>query len=779
MEKLKKSIVRVWSSTDKIAGAGFLVDDCHIVTCAHVIAMACSDAVDGKQKVESGITVRVDFPFLAAPSPQLTARVRVVESRGAEALDFAGLVLEEPAPAGTTPIRLIVADKSWGSRFRVFGFPVGRDRGEWATGHLREDVEGDWLQIDAQNSYGARVRPGYSGSPLWDESLNGPVGMVVAADRGDRERIAYVIPASILISAWSEVLSSRAIPPSPYRGLYSFEEGHARNFHGRESFVVDVTERTRTHPLTAIAAPSGMGKSSVVAAGIIPRIREEGGWLIVQMRPGREPFANLSFAIVRAMQHAPDAGSWTKTPTEILAMVRKQSFVDFSSELLRQSGCRQLLLVVDQFEELITLERDLVRRDEFIELLIEISRRSGEPERRATALVAIRSDYVAALSSQSKALGVLLAHNTVNLHPMLTSDLRRSIELPAIDLSVAFEEGLVDRIIDDFQSQPAALPVLQFLLNQLWEGQVDGMLSNAVYLELGQVSGSLSRYADDVYERLAEDEQPAARRVLLQLVGLADGSPETRRPLLEREVRTGDWSIVQRLTEDRLVYVDKNERGEDVAELVHESLAWNWPRLHEWIVDADERLRESDKKADMLTRRFAIGAGMVNLMPFPADTIAVGLVFARMGQKIAKAYDVRFDRQILRTAGITMAEGVLAAVGASWGGTSLLKMIPGLSVWVGLLIQPPLVAAIAYSVAATWKYYFHVVSAGGRGPDGAELREFVSITLRNRILRAGPSKSSVDERSDASFLRGRRDAGDEGAEMPTAATDEESKGGQH
>jgi len=129
-------------------------------------------------------------------------------------------------------------------------------------------------------------------------------------------------------------------------------------------------------------------------------------------------------------------------------------------------------------------------------------------------------------------------------------------------------------------------------------------------------------------------------------------------------VRPGDWSVVQRLADARLLSLDQNEGGETFAELVHESLSWSWARLHEWIAEAEEKLRRSDEEADRIAMRFSLGAGAANLLPPPLDTMAVASTLALMGRRMAKAY---------------------------------------------------------------------VVSAGGCGPDNAGLREFIRLTLSNRI----------------------------------------------
>jgi uncharacterized protein (DUF697 family) len=732
MGSISSSVVRVRDATGSAVGAGFLVDQRHIVTCAHVVRRALDIAQDEEISGERHVTV--EFPFLRSGPISMQTTVQRLPDASAEPRDIAGLSLDGQPPEDADPVRLVTAHPLWGHPFRVVGFPSGyQERGQWASGYLRELVGGDWLQIEGDRNGGARVRQGFSGAPVWDEHLMGTAGMVVAADREDRDRVAYMIPASSLVQGWSEVLAAQSIPPCPYRGLRAFSEDTAEDFYGRDADVQTVLAAAQHKAFTTMSGPSGCGKSSLLAAGVVPAIREAGSWLAVQMRPGADPFTSLAQAISGALEASPAAGQWVKTPTEVLAMLPKQSFQDFAAELLRQAQRERLLLVVDQFEELCTLVRDTAKRDDFVRLLMEIARGTGGVRRHVTGLVAIRADYEARVRAESPALERLLTSNIVRVPPMGPTGLREAIVRPAERAGVSFEEGLPERIIKDFQNQPNALPMLQVLLMLLWETQQERTLAVEAYLQLGGVEQALTDYANRVYDSLTHDDQTRARRVLLQLVGLAEGSPQTRRPLLEKDVRPGDWAVVQRLADQRLLSMDHNQRGETFAELVHESLSWSWERLHEWIIEAEQKLRRSDEEADRIARRFSLGAGAANLLPPPLDTMAVASTLALMGRRMAKAYGVKINREVFRTAGISMAQGVLAPISASWGGTELLKAVPGMSVWVGLLVQPPIVAAITYAAAETWKYYFHVVSAGGRGPDNAGLREFIRLTLSNRI----------------------------------------------
>jgi ActR/RegA family two-component response regulator len=192
------SIVRVRTPQGKPVGAGFLVSDRQVMTCAHVISsifhLPCNEHNVPNESVS------IDFP-LAAPDQVLDASICYWKPSA----DIAGLHLKGPLPDGSKPARLITANDMWGHSFRVLGFPMDHNHGVWASGVLRGRVANDWLQIVDTVEPGYRVAPGFSGSPVWDELLQGVVGMVVAADLQEKTKAAFLIPTNVLWENWPDL----------------------------------------------------------------------------------------------------------------------------------------------------------------------------------------------------------------------------------------------------------------------------------------------------------------------------------------------------------------------------------------------------------------------------------------------------------------------------------------------------------------------------------------------------------------------------------------------
>ena len=195
--QLESSIVRIRAADGRTVGAGFLVGEKQVLTCAHVVAGALGLPDDAPEVQKPGFFRKtrflLDFP-LVAPERILTARV----THWQPGSDVAGLELVDDPPAGASPVRLVKAEEPWGHSFRAFGFPAGFDNGVWASGRMLGREATGWLQIEDVKQTGYFVAPGFSGGPVWDDVLGGVVGMIVAADTDEKIKAAFLIPTNVL-----------------------------------------------------------------------------------------------------------------------------------------------------------------------------------------------------------------------------------------------------------------------------------------------------------------------------------------------------------------------------------------------------------------------------------------------------------------------------------------------------------------------------------------------------------------------------------------------------
>jgi uncharacterized protein (DUF697 family) len=140
-----------------------------------------------------------------------------------------------------------------------------------------------------------------------------------------------------------------------------------------------------------------------------------------------------------------------------------------------------------------------------------------------------------------------------------------------------------------------------------------------------------------------------------------------------------------------------------------------------------------DEEANVVIKKWTFGGLVANLLPPPLDSVAVAGAFARMGVRLGDVYGVPMTIGELKPIGKAMAKGVGTVTIGGKVGTDLLKFVPGVNIWVALLIQPPIVAAVAYSVGHAFKQYYHQRLTQGRDLTPEELGTIAVKALRGRI----------------------------------------------
>ena len=150
-------------------------------------------------------------------------------------------------------------------------------------------------------------------------------------------------------------------------------------------------------------------------------------------------------------------------------------------------------------------------------------------------VLAIRADFYAA-SAAYPWLAERISSNQVLVGPMQQPELRRAIEGPAQRAGLRLETGLVEEILDEAGTEPGSLPLVAHALMETWLRRRDGLLTVDGFRAAGGVAGAIARSAEQAYERLDAEQQPACRRLLLRLVTPGDGTPDARRHLQWHEV---------------------------------------------------------------------------------------------------------------------------------------------------------------------------------------------------------------------------------------------------
>lgn len=420
---------------------------------------------------------------------------------------------------------------------------------------------------------------------------------------------------------------SRSDRDSPFRGLLPFTEAQQGLFFGRDAEVAAFVERVRLQPVLPVVGPSGAGKSSFVRAGVIPRLREQGEWLVLRLRPSARPFEVLANRLVREES---DTGSRpsllssadfddAKLPSEDAGARQDQAAL--ASDLERVEGrlslelrglaerrrC-QVLLFVDQLEELFTLVSDREARDRFMRALCRAADDPADPVR---VVFTVRDDFLGRIAT-SPDVGAALTQVTV-VQAMQRAAMLETLRRPLGSFGFRFEDDeMPEQMVRAVAGEPAALPLLQFAAQKLWERRDTERrcLLRAVHDELGGVEGALATHADGVLDGLPETELRLARELLLRLV-----TPQRTRKLVpQRDVLDGlsaAKAVLSRLVHARLISIAKSRSGHGGArlELTHESLIHNWQTLKRWIDESNDELTQLSELAQAALLWQKRGAG--------------------------------------------------------------------------------------------------------------------------------------------------------------------------
>jgi WD40 repeat protein len=618
--RIQAAVAQILSADGGVAGAGFLIGEDVVVTCAHVVRAGGHGPGD---------RVRLVFPR-AEGAPQAEGQVLIEPWRAPDADDVAVIRLSD-VPAAVEALPVGSAAGCRGHRVRSFGFPIQAPPG----GHFGYGTAGDLLPATDVDGGGGLLQltgandltQGFSGGPVVDEVTGLVIGMVTAITAPDGhlrgQGIAYATPAQVLREVWPALMECEV---RPYRGLEPFTAEHADFFHGRETAVETVLAAlAENRRVLLLLGPSGSGKSSLVQAGVLPALRDgrlpgSDRWLPVLVpRPG----PSLAAELARHGLPGADGG--------LAAAVRHR--------LEAEPGCERIVLVIDQFEEVFTppapsaaaarLEAHDAPPSTSLDVLDQITAMIGSSVAVSVVLV-MRDDFYPQLAARAPALLEVAAPGLVNVPATLSrQDLHAIVTRPAHQAGATFEDGLAERIIADVlaadphgatarRAPITMLAPLELALNRLWERRVDGRLTHTAYERIGQITGNLATWCNAAIDQLPESHHTTARRILTALVRPADEThhiPATRQqvPLqvlrdLAADTAAGDApaqemtdAVLATLTRHRIITTAARDPGPPprdlVAELIHDTLTRDWAELRDWV-DQDHRFHAWLRRAE-------------------------------------------------------------------------------------------------------------------------------------------------------------------------------------
>jgi len=388
---------------------------------------------------------------------------------------------------------------------------------------------------------------------------------------------------------------------NPYRGLRPFQEADASVFHGRNTLTQSLIERFRSQDVSgrfiALVGASGSGKSSVVRAGLIPRLRngalpKSDEWFFLDMLPGENPLEELEAGLLSiAVNPPPSLLEQLKSDTHGLLRAVNRS--------LPRDDDSELLLFIDQFEEAFTLVKDEAIRDHFLDSLYAAI---VAPRSRLRVVATLRADFYDRPLQRAN-FGELLRDCTVLVLPLNAEELEAAIREPAKQGGIEVDPALVAEIITDVKDEPGALPLLQYALTELYERRQGKVLTPTVYRMIGGALGALARRADEIYNALPESRQALTHQLFLRLVQLGEGAEDTRRRArMDELVTIGNpdeiTGVISIFARSRLLTLDRDPATRvGTVELAHEALLREWALLRQWLNDGREDVRQQRRLA--------------------------------------------------------------------------------------------------------------------------------------------------------------------------------------
>jgi WD40 repeat protein len=454
-----------------------------------------------------------------------------------------------------------------------------------------------------------RVLP-QRGLPAPERHLSGEAGNLVLVSNP-----AAVPPPTRRPIGGEEPVADLVEQPCPYRGLDSFTADDARFFFGRDKLISDLVGQVAAwahdrRPI-ALVGLSGVGKSSLLRAGLIPamergecRLPGSRTWPHMVLTPGEHPVDTLAARLAQPAGMTADAiqADLRADPLRLVEIVRQV--------LRRQAGGRdvrggRLLLVVDQFEELFTACQDDDERRMFIEAICAAGKDTEDStEPPVLVVLGLRADFYAHCMAYPELMGIL-KDRQIPVAPMNPDQMREAIEKPAAAAGLGLEDGLADLLLHDLRAAHdfagGTLPLLSYALLLTWGKREGRTLTMAGYAATGGIWNAVAREADRVYDGLDPASQRAARLMLLRMVRIGEGTEDTRRRIsltdLIDERPDEDATTVIRardaLANARLITLDG-----DTAQIAHEALLRAWRGLRDWIDDDRAGLLAQQKLID-------------------------------------------------------------------------------------------------------------------------------------------------------------------------------------
>ncbi len=400
------------------------------------------------------------------------------------------------------------------------------------------------------------------------------------------------------------------LPKAPYVGLRPYAEKESAIFAGRREQTDNLCHQLAKSRFLAILGESGVGKSSLLRAGLVPLLKEgyevngRSNWQTCIFTPGDKPLERFTRALLKTVGGAPE-GLSQKSAAAHLRSHRMQAILEWT-ETIFSNGTANLLIVLDQFEDLFRIADNLEGEDaaNLVSILTALVDQSVYP---IYVVFGIRTDYLP-YCRRFNGLLERIENNSVHVLPLTRSQVREVLKEPLRQYGTELTPRLMGWILNDFEENQTPLPILQHAMCRLWHHWKrfikDPVIDNMQYEAIQKLDRAIAFHAEYAMIGMSKEDRWLVQRLFQCLVESdSENRKYARKIRLSRieaiigESRDNIWALVHKFREKgrlmiRVLGVSPEKDppgGNPILELAYESMIPRWPKLQEWADQEGER----------------------------------------------------------------------------------------------------------------------------------------------------------------------------------------------
>lgn len=394
---------------------------------------------------------------------------------------------------------------------------------------------------------------------------------------------------------------------NPFPGIRPFTENESKFFFGRDSQIDALQQKLDNTHFVSVVGLSASGKSSLVKAGLMPRLKLQGGWAICLLRPQNNPIQSLANALskIESSSELEDNEEMNWREFILPNLVYNSNGI---IETYKQSKSdRKLLIIIDQFEELFTysrpddgtsLQKIQNYRNHFVNLITSTIENGNK---NIYFLITVRSDFIGDCS-EFRGLPELINDGQFLVPRLTRNELKQTIVRPLEIQNISISPALLNRLLNDVNEDPDQLPILQHSLMRTfnyWRKNYPDInqIREPSYIAIGEMKDAIANHANEIFNKLASQDQEKITLLFKQITRTGDGkyfrsptSSESLCKLIGVPLNELD-SLTALFRKEGVNFLlpPINELTEDSKiDISHEALIRKWKNIQLWIKEEEE-----------------------------------------------------------------------------------------------------------------------------------------------------------------------------------------------